>query len=89
LPTCSARSPDFAPTIDGLVIDEMAGEVAVRWRATGTHRGEFLGAAPTRGSITFRGIEVIRVENGRIVERWGEWDGIDLLGQTRRMTGAR
>jgi predicted ester cyclase len=40
-----------------------------------------MGAAPTGRRITFAGIEIIRVENERIVERWGEWDGIDLLRQ--------
>jgi steroid delta-isomerase-like uncharacterized protein len=73
--------PDFAATTDGLVIDEEAGEVAIRWRATGAHAGRFLGAAPTGKQITFSGIEIIRVEDGRIIERWGEWDGLDLIGQ--------
>lgn len=57
------------------------GMVAVRWTAVGTHRGAYLGAAPTGRRVTFKGIEVIRVRDGRIVERWGEWDGLQLLGQ--------
>jgi steroid delta-isomerase-like uncharacterized protein len=82
-----AAFPDFAATIDGLVVDEVVGEVAIRWTATGTHLGEFLGAAPTGRSITFRGIEILRFEDCRIAERWGEWDGLDLLGQ--RHMGAK
>jgi predicted ester cyclase len=31
--------------------------------------------------MRFAGIEIIRVAEGRIVERWGEWDGMDLLLQ--------
>ena len=73
--------PDFHAITDDLVIDTAAGKVAVRWSATGTHRGTFMGMAPTNKPITFRGIEILRIENGRIVERWGEWDGIDLLQQ--------
>jgi steroid delta-isomerase-like uncharacterized protein len=76
-----AAFPDFAATIDGVVIDEVAGEVAIRWSATGTHASEFLGAVSTGRSIVFRGIEIVRVEDGRIVERWGEWDGLDLVEQ--------
>ena len=73
--------PDFSAVTEDLIIDLAAGKVAVRWKGTGTHYGEFLGAKPTDKQITFRGIEILRIENGRIVERWGEWDGIDLLEQ--------
>ena len=76
-----AAFPDWQAEIDDLVIDEATGKVAVRWTATGTHRIEFMGAAPTDKRITFCGIEVVRVEGGQIVERWGEWDGIALLKQ--------
>jgi steroid delta-isomerase-like uncharacterized protein len=73
--------PDFEATTDDLVIDEGANRVAVRWSATGTHRGTFLGIAPTGKEIVFRGIEIIAIQNDRIVERWGEWDGLDILAQ--------
>ncbi len=58
-----------------------SGTVAVRWTAVGTHRGTYLGAGPTGRRITFKGIEVIRVQGGLVTERWGEWDGLALLGQ--------
>jgi predicted ester cyclase len=35
--------------------------------------------------VRFKGIEIIRVRDDRIVERWGEWDGIDLLVQLGRV----
>ena len=76
-----AAFPDFYTTIDDLVIDEAAGKVAIRWMATGTHRGNFAGIAPTGRWITFRGIEIIRVERDQLVERWGEWDGEAILEQ--------
>jgi predicted ester cyclase len=65
----------------------LSGTVAVRWAAVGTHRGAYLGAEPTGRRVTFKGIEVIRVRDGRIAERWGEWDGLELLGQLGRMPG--
>ncbi len=75
--------PDFCALIDDLIVDEAAGKVAIRWSATGTHRGAFMGVLPTGRSITCRGIDILRVDGQtlRIVERWGEWDGVDLLGQ--------
>lgn len=62
-----------------------SGVVAVRWTAVGTHRGPYLGAEPTGRRIVFKGIEIIRVRDGRIAERWGEWDGLELLGQLGRL----
>jgi len=29
------------------------------------------------------GIDIIRVENGQIVERWGEWNGLELMQQIK------
>lgn len=73
--------PDFHADIEDLIVDRSAGMVAIRWKAKGTHRGVFMGKAPTGRSIRFQGIEIIRVEGGRIRERWGEWDGISLIAQ--------
>ncbi|MFO7607950.1 MAG: ester cyclase [Candidatus Krumholzibacteriia bacterium] len=79
-----AAFPDLAAAVEDLVVDEAAGTVAVRWSAAGTHRGPYLGAAPTGRTVRFKGIEILRVRDGRITERWGEWDGLDLLEQLGR-----
>ena len=76
-----AAFPDFCAAIDDLIVDATAGRVAIRWTASGTQWGAFLGALPTGRRITFCGIDILRIEEGQIVERWGEWDGIDLLQQ--------
>lgn len=76
--------PDVTAQVSDLVVDAEAGMVAVRWSAVGTHRGPYLGADPSGRSIEFKGIEIIRIREGRIVERWGEWDGLDLLAQLGR-----
>ncbi|GEM_PF-27455 len=82
---CFRAFPDFRCAIEDQIVDP-EGRVAIRWTAQGTHWGAFLGHAPTGKRITFRGIEILRIENGLIVERWGEWDGLDLLDQ---LGGAR
>jgi steroid delta-isomerase-like uncharacterized protein len=79
-----AGFPDFRAEISDLVIDATRGTAAIRWTATGTHRGNYLGAEPSDRVITFKGIEIIRIRDDRIVERWGEWDGLDLLDQLGR-----
>ncbi|HEY0603798.1 MAG TPA: ester cyclase [Herpetosiphonaceae bacterium] len=73
--------PDFYAVTEDLVIEPATGKVAVRWTATGTHAAPYLGVAATGKQIMFSGIEIIRVVEDRIVERWGEWDGIALLEQ--------
>jgi steroid delta-isomerase-like uncharacterized protein len=77
--------PDFHATSDDVIVDVDRATVAIRWRATGTHRGPFLGLASTGRVIEFQGIEVIRIDpsRGQIVEHWGEWDGLGLVEQLR------
>lgn len=81
-----AAFPDFTTTIDDLIIDEVAGAVAIRWSATGTQRGRFFGAASPGRRIAFAGIETLRVRDGLIVERAGEWDAISILRQLGVLT---
>lgn len=45
--------------------------VVERFTARGTHRGELLGVAGTGRTIALRGINIFRIENERIIERWG------------------
>jgi steroid delta-isomerase-like uncharacterized protein len=78
-----AAFPDFYATIDDLVLDVDAEKVAVRWTATGTHRGTYQGAVATGKRVLFHGIETLHISNGRIIERAGEWDE----GNIRRQLG--
>ena len=73
--------PDFYGVSRDIVIDESESKAAILWTATGTHRGEFLGIEPCGKVIHFRGIEIITIRDDKITERWGEWDGIDILEQ--------
>ncbi len=76
-----AAFPDFFATIEFLIVDETAGRVAVRWTARGTHRGTYFGIEATGRQVRFHGVETLKIENGLIVERTGEWDAIDILQQ--------
>ena len=53
--------------------------VAVRYTSRGTHQGELFGVAPTNELLTTGGIEMYRLENGRIVECWGQYDMSQLV----------
>ena len=84
-----AAFPDFHTDIEDLVIDEARATVVIRWSARGTLGGAYLGVAPSGRAVEFAGIEIVRVEGGRIVERWGEWDGMSLLAQLGLWTPPR
>ena len=52
-----------------------------RYVARGTHRGEFMGAAPTGKEVSFTGINIVRLEGGKIVESWGNSDRLGWMRQ--------
>jgi predicted ester cyclase len=50
--------------------------VVTRWKASGTHQGEFFGVAPTGKRIEMTGMQIDRFdeESGKMVEEWPEYD---------------
>ncbi len=55
--------------------------VADHWHMEGTHEGPFMGMPPTGKRVHVEGIEVFRMAEGRIVERWAQVDTMGLLRQ--------
>ena len=53
----------------------------------GTHVGSFMGVAPSGQPITFGVIDILRVENGKIVEHWAIQDRLGLMQQLGLMAG--
>ena len=51
----------------------------VTWQAT--HRGVLMGIPPTGTRVTVTETHLARVADGRVVERWGNWDQMGLLQQ--------
>jgi len=71
--------PDFVLNTHEVVADN--DWVALRVTGEGTHLGEWLGIKPTGKRIQLRGINLDRVQAGRIVEHWGEAVTIGMLMQ--------
>jgi predicted ester cyclase len=71
--------PDFHFQIEDVIVD--GDRVALRIPFTGTHRGAFMGAAPTGRSISVSETLIVRVANGRIVEMWEDYDEYGLRMQ--------
>jgi steroid delta-isomerase-like uncharacterized protein len=74
-----AAFPDIHFEADDWVVE--GDKVVSRWTCTGTHRGEFRGIAPTGKRVRFIGINIYRLRDGKIVERWAVEDSVSLLQQ--------
>jgi steroid delta-isomerase-like uncharacterized protein len=71
------------PDIHFTVKDQFADKdrVITHWTATGTHRGEFKGIAPTGRKFSITSIDIDRIVNGKVVECWSHMDELGLLRQ--------
>jgi len=74
-----APFPDFQYTIEDMVAE--GDKVSVRWSGRGTHKGEYMGIAPTGKQVTITGISIIRIVGGKIVQEWGEMDNLGMMEQ--------
>jgi steroid delta-isomerase-like uncharacterized protein len=67
-----------------ITVEDQFGEgdlVASRWVGRGTHTGELMGIPPTGKQVTVVGITISRVEDGKVVEEWTNWDTLGMLQQ--------
>jgi predicted ester cyclase len=75
-----ATFPDLHYEVDDLV--EAGPRVILRWTASGTHRGTLWGLLPATGrTVTWRGIHLLTVEGGRIIEVWAAAEWVEVLQQ--------
>jgi len=71
--------PDLKFTVDETVSEK--DRMVVAWTMTGTHRGEFLGIPPTNRKISFSGISIHQIAEGKILESTAQWDVLALMQQ--------
>ena len=74
-----AGFPDYQTVIDDMFAE--GDQVAARITISGTNTGNFMGMPATGKHVSFTGIYIARIANGKIVEHWGEEDGVSLLQQ--------
>lgn len=60
--------PDLHVTVDEIIAQD--GKLAVRISWQGTHKGEFMGRAPTGRQVRTSAIDVLHTQDGRITEAW-------------------
>jgi steroid delta-isomerase-like uncharacterized protein len=71
--------PDGRITIEDLVAE--GDRVAVRWTFRGTHRGDFMGIAPTGKEVEMGAMDLFRVAGGKIAETWSNVDMMTMMHQ--------
>ena len=71
--------PDIKFTIEEQIAQ--GDKVAERYAIRSTHQGELQGIPPTGKQIKIVSIDITRFLDGKMVERWGEFDSIGLMMQ--------
>lgn len=71
--------PDIHFTIEDIIAER--DRVAVRVTFTGTHRGEWWGVPPSERRVQVTLMMFFRIENGRLMEAWENYDEHGLRRQ--------
>ena len=74
-----AAFPDGRTTTDDLIAE--GDKVVERFTLVGTQKGDFMGIPASNKQVRVTGMSIFRIANGKIVEHWGENDGIGLMMQ--------
>lgn len=65
-------------------IDHIVAEgdtVVLHWTTSGLHVGAYGDVPPTGRRITMTGMDLFRLDHGRIAECWSMWDGLSVYDQ--------
>jgi C-1 hydroxylase len=71
--------PDWIETIEDIIAE--GDKVWVRFTATGTHKGEWLGLAPTGKKMTLKAVQIWRIVDGKVVAKDSIIDSLDAFKQ--------
>lgn len=71
--------PDYHTNIEDLIAE--GDKVVARVTMTGTHTGNFWGIPATGRRVNLTGIYIVRIKDGKIVEHWGEENGMTVIRQ--------
>jgi predicted ester cyclase len=71
--------PDINYNIEDMVAE--GDKVAYRVTIRGTHRGEFMGIAPTGKKVEFTSTDVVKIAGNKWVEWWANVDILRLMQQ--------
>jgi steroid delta-isomerase-like uncharacterized protein len=81
-----AAFPDLAVTVDDVIAE--GNMTTLMWYGDGTHTGEFMGIPATGKTVHMTGMDILRLENGKIKERWAEISTFGVMMQLGAIPGA-
>jgi steroid delta-isomerase-like uncharacterized protein len=71
--------PDLKVTVDDVIGED--DWTCLMWHGDGTHTGDMMGIPATGKTVHVTGIDVLKLENGKIKERWAEIGAFSLMQQ--------
>lgn len=71
--------PDWYETVEDIIAE--GDKVWVLLSYTGTHRGEFMGLAPTGKKIESKAVDIYRIVDGKLAEYWNVTDNLNIFKQ--------
>jgi steroid delta-isomerase-like uncharacterized protein len=71
--------PEIQMTVEDLIAE--GDKVVTRWTARGTHQGELMGIPPSGNPVEVTGITIDRIEGGKVVETWANYDALGMMQQ--------
>lgn len=77
--TYRSAFPDIRVTIEDQIAE--GDKVVSRWTGRGTQQGELMGMPASGKQATVSGISIDRIEGGKIIESWNNWDTLGMLQQ--------
>lgn len=71
--------PDIHVTVEDTVSE--GNKITGLCRVRATHSGQGIGVRPTNKQIDFTGIAIIKIEDGKIIEAWNQFDFMSMYQQ--------
>jgi steroid delta-isomerase-like uncharacterized protein len=71
--------PNMIITVEDMIAE--GDKVVARCSVRGKHTGNSLGIAATQSPVDFTGIAIVRMEDGKIVEAWNNFDFMKMYRQ--------
>ena len=78
----STAFPDYDLRIDNIV--SRGDKVMARYTISGTQKRDFLGITPTNERTTVTGIDIFRLDNGKVAEHWNATHQLCACRHTER-----
>ena len=74
-----AAFPDMHVVVEDMIAE--GDKVVSRYTIRATHQGEFMGIPPTGKQVSWTGIGIDRIKDGKFVESWMNEDNLGLMQQ--------